>query len=191
MPFHSLEGAVDPWTDTDARSRSPCPRAAARSAGLAPTRTGRAALTATRHATSLRASRPLRSGSRARPIWPLPGREVSMVARSALLHQRASEMRHAPTRTEQRLWQRLSGSQLGVGFRRQVVIGEYIADFAAPSRRLVVEVDGGAHASRRHLDARRDARLTRAGWRVLRLEAALVEADVEAALARVRRALEA
>ncbi len=75
-------------------------------------------------------------------------------ARSVLLHQRARVMRAAPTLSEARLWARLSGSQLGVAFRRQVVLGEYIIDFLAPACRLVVEVDGPYHARRLRADAR-------------------------------------
>lgn len=75
--------------------------------------------------------------------------------------------------------------QLGVSFRRQVVVGEYIVDFLAPAARLVVEVDGGYHRSRGHADARRDAALGRAGYRVLRLEAELVLTDLPAAVVTV------
>ncbi|MCA9589947.1 MAG: DUF559 domain-containing protein [Myxococcales bacterium] len=91
-------------------------------------------------------------------------------------------MRHAPTPSEERLWQRLRGSRLGVVFRRQVVIGNYIADFAASSVRLVVEVDGGSHHGRERLDAKRDARLARAGWRVVRVSS---EEALEEAVAKV------
>jgi len=38
-------------------------------------------------------------------------------------------MRHSPTQAERLLWQRLRRSQLGVRFRTQVVIGQFIADF--------------------------------------------------------------
>ena len=109
-----------------------------------------------------------------------------MVARRELLHDRAREMRHAPTASEERLWRRLRRSRLGVAFRRQVVVGGYIADFAASSVRLVVEVDGGCHLGRVRLDAKRDARLARAGWRVVRVSG---EESVEFALARVVAAL--
>jgi very-short-patch-repair endonuclease len=46
------------------------------------------------------------------------------------------------TVSEARLWASLRGSRLGVGFRRQFVVGRYIADFCVPVLRLVVEVDG-------------------------------------------------
>jgi hypothetical protein len=55
-----------------------------------------------------------------------------------------------------------------------VVIAGFIADFVAPSARLIVEVDGGCHARRCSADARRDRCLRRAGYRVLRLPAELV-----------------
>jgi hypothetical protein len=49
-----------------------------------------------------------------------------------------------------------------------VVLGRYIADFLAPSAKLIVEVDGSHHARRVSADARRDEALRRAGYRVLR-----------------------
>jgi hypothetical protein len=61
-------------------------------------------------------------------------------ARSVLLHERARVMRAQPTLSEARLWAQLLGRKLGVAFRRQVVLGEYIVDFLAPTCRLVVEV---------------------------------------------------
>ena len=109
----------------------------------------------------------------------------------AVLGARADAMRGAATLTETVLWTRLSGSQLGVGFRRQVAIARYIVDFAAPSVGLVVEIDGGyhAHAARARADARRDRDLTRLGWRVLHLDAAMVQHHLADAVALVRAAL--
>src|SRR5262249_51910188 len=61
------------------------------------------------------------------------------------LAARARLMRADPTPSEARLWRALRGAQLGVVFRRQVVVGAFIVDFAAPHAHLVVEVDGGYH----------------------------------------------
>jgi len=110
--------------------------------------------------------------------------------REALLAERAHAMRQAPTRSEAALWGLLSGGKLGVSFRRQVPLGgRYVADFLAPSARLVVEVDGAWHRGRTQADARRDRVLQRLGYRVLRLPAKLVlELPLEA-VARVRAAL--
>jgi len=99
-------------------------------------------------------------------------------------------MRHSLTPSEQLLWNCIRGRRLGVVFRRQVpLLCSFIVDFLARGRRLVVEVDGGYHVERARADARRDAALTRGGYRVLRLSAELVEKDIEDALLRVRTAL--
>jgi len=73
--------------------------------------------------------------------------------REEALH--AHTMRQAPTDSEARLWRAMRSSQPGVAFRRQVPLLGFIADFYAPSARLVVEVDGGYHARRVTADARR------------------------------------
>ncbi len=106
-----------------------------------------------------------------------------------LLAERAHFMRHNLTETEQILWRRISGSQLGKAFRRQVSIGKYIADFVAPSAKLIVEVDGRGHELRRTADARRDRTLARLGYRVLRIDAELVRRNLVEAVARIVAAL--
>lgn len=98
-------------------------------------------------------------------------------------------MRFTQTSTEEALWREISGGALGVVVRRQYVIGKYVADFAVPSGRLVIEVDGGCHATRRRADERRERQLARRGWRVLRLTASLVAGDLATAVERVREAL--
>jgi very-short-patch-repair endonuclease len=109
---------------------------------------------------------------------------------SSQLQLYAAQNRAAPTESEARLWSALSGGKLGVAFRRQVVLGNgFIVDFVAPRVRLVVEVDGSYHAQRVAAEARRDSKLGRLGYRVLRIPAALVMRDLQAAVALVRAAL--
>ena len=120
-----------------------------------------------------------------KPSIPSPSNQ-----RAAVLAERARSMRVSLTPTEQLLWSRIRGGRLGVVFRRQVpLLGRFIADFYAPSQHLVLEVDGVYHAERARADARRDAALARAGYRILRLEASLIVSDIESALARIRAAL--
>ncbi|HYP97388.1 MAG TPA: DUF559 domain-containing protein [Polyangiaceae bacterium] len=106
----------------------------------------------------------------------------------ALINLHAHQMRQAPTDSEARLWRALRASQLGVAFRRQVPLLGFIADFYAPSLRLIVEVDGGYHARRASADARRDRKLARAGYRVLRIEAAQVMQELPEAIAKIAAA---
>jgi very-short-patch-repair endonuclease len=83
----------------------------------------------------------------------------------------AKRFRKALTRAETILWSRLKeGRAHGYRFRRQHPIGPYIADFASLRARLVIELDGETHSTdeERAHDARRDAFLSKRGWRVMR-----------------------
>ena len=97
-------------------------------------------------------------------------------------------MRFSPTRSEEWLWRRLSGSKTGWAFRRQLVIGELIVDVACTKARLVVEVDGGSHVGRGRHDAARDRALAGLGWRVLRVAEHEVFGGLEEVVARIARA---
>ena len=111
-------------------------------------------------------------------------------ARSNTLTGYARRMLHAPTASEAALWHALRGGVLGVAFKRQVPLGDrYIADFCAPSVRLVVEADGSVHRNSRAADRRRDEWLRRRGYRVVHVSAALVLRNVGAALAVIGAAL--
>jgi very-short-patch-repair endonuclease len=79
---------------------------------------------------------------------------------------------------------------LGAQFRRQVPVGgAFIADFFASEVGLIVEVDGSSHVWREGADARRDRKLERLGFAVLRLSAELVEHRLPVALQRIREAI--
>lgn len=80
-----------------------------------------------------------------------------------------------PNSTEQALLERLGGDwrwNYAVATGRPRQPGRpthYKIDLAHPERFLAIEVDGRSHASRREIDARKDAFLERAGWTVIRL----------------------
>jgi very-short-patch-repair endonuclease len=112
------------------------------------------------------------------------------VAKQVELGQYAWRNRGCLTESEARLWEVLRGRKLGVQFRRQVVLlDRYIVDFLAPAERLVVEVDGSYHATRRSADKRRDRELRRGGYRVVRLSAAIILTDIAQAIIRLRLTL--
>ena len=82
----------------------------------------------------------------------------------------ARQMRSSPTDAERKLWWHLR-HRLPVAnshFRKQVRIKQYIVDFACHAARLVVEIDGGQHASVTTTDAERTKILEANGYRVLR-----------------------
>ena len=64
-------------------------------------------------------------------------------------------------------------------------IGPFIVDFYCPRHGLVVEVDGPIHAAQVDRDQERQALLEACGYRVLRIQAADVEADLPAVLRQI------
>jgi very-short-patch-repair endonuclease len=122
---------------------------------------------------------------------PLQGRGLGWglsVERLAELHKRATEMRRNPTEPEKRLWRHLSNSQLeGHKFRRQSVIGPFIADFLCPQKALIVEVDGDTHDAAK--DRLRDDILAERGFDVLRVTNLDVMSNMDGAIQAIAGAL--
>jgi very-short-patch-repair endonuclease len=83
----------------------------------------------------------------------------------------ARSLRRNATSAERRLWQGLRRQQIGgFRFRRQVMLGGFIADFACFEARMVIEVDGATHSTDREvaLDAMRSTALAARGYDILR-----------------------
>ena len=101
----------------------------------------------------------------------------------------AKGLRSQMTDAEQRLWYRLRAHRfLDLKFKRQAPIGPYVVDFVCLEYRLIVEVDGGQHAENLS-DRRRDAWLTREGYRVLRFWNNDVLKRTDAVLGEIARAV--
>lgn len=62
-----------------------------------------------------------------------------------LLKANAIKNRQHSTQAENLLWLYLKGKQSGHKFRRQHIIGQYIADFINLKYKLIVEIDGKYH----------------------------------------------
>ncbi len=93
---------------------------------------------------------------------------------------------------EARLWTIIRRSRLGARFRRQVPIGDWIADFACLGPKLVIEVDDQGHDLKD--EGVRQCYFAAQGFTVLRftnreiaLEIEFAEADIRAEIARLRR----
>ena len=83
-------------------------------------------------------------------------------------HANARALRSGMTDSERKLWSRLRMEQLGVKFRRQHPLGNYIADFACLMPKLIVELDGSQHRDQVAYDTKRDAFYRGKGFAVLR-----------------------
>ncbi len=87
----------------------------------------------------------------------------------AIILDRARRLRREMTDAERKLWRLLRDrTVIGVKFRRQVPIGNFITDFCCIEHRLIIELDGGQHASQENADALRSRFIAQEGFRVLR-----------------------
>ncbi len=88
-----------------------------------------------------------------------------------LLKKFVEERRFNPTEAEDLLWEVVRGRKLdSFKFRRQHIIGTYIADFVCLSQKLIVEVDGLIHEipENKLSDTERTVELNKFGFEVLR-----------------------
>ncbi len=88
-----------------------------------------------------------------------------------LLKQFVAEHRSNPTEAENFMWQILRGKKIGgFKFRRQHIIGSYIADFVCLSLQVVIEIDGLIHQVPENIisDEARTLELNRLGFDVIR-----------------------
>ncbi|MGZ8285061.1 MAG: endonuclease domain-containing protein [Allosphingosinicella sp.] len=83
--------------------------------------------------------------------------------------ERARQLRREMTPQERLLWGQLRGRRFeGFKFRKQMWLSGYIADFACPDARLVIEADGSQHADNLEYDRERERAFASLGWRTLR-----------------------
>ncbi len=107
-----------------------------------------------------------RSESERGGVTVTPNKSIESFRKSA-----ARRMRGNATAAEARLWFHLRRHpMIGSHFRRQVIIGPYIADFACMATKIIIEVDGSQHGenNNRAADTKRTQWLEAEGYRVLR-----------------------
>jgi leucyl-tRNA synthetase len=85
-------------------------------------------------------------------------------------YELARTMRKEHTEAEAVMWELLRNDQMGVKFRRQHPIENYIVDFISLQEKLVVEIDGGYHEGQdqKKYDEMRTKTLNEIGFKVLR-----------------------
>ena len=109
-----------------------------------------------------------------------------------LLKEFAHENRRNPTKEESILWAFLQHRQLGVRFRRQHIIGQFIVDFCCLSVKLVIEVDGGYHQlpGQQFSDEERAAWLQSQGFTVIRFTNDQILSDPDAVARAIQKEVE-
>ena len=65
---------------------------------------------------------------------------------------RAKELHRNLSPAEAKLWKHLRAHQMGdVHFRNQHAIGQYVVDFCAPRKKLIIELDGSQHLEQKSM----------------------------------------
>ena len=103
--------------------------------------------------------------------------------------QHAVVLRKAMTPAERKLWAHLRNDQLGLNFRRQHAIGNYIVDFYCPRVGLVIELDGSQHLEQEEYDQQRTSYFKAQGCRMLRFWNSDVMKDINAVLVAILQAI--
>ena len=105
-----------------------------------------------------------------------------------LLKANAEKNRKNPTEAESILWDMLKGNNIGLHFRRQHIILDYIVDFICIEKGLVIELDGGYHndPEQKEQDERRTAHLQQLGYTELRFANEELLTNPDAVIARIK-----
>lgn len=107
---------------------------------------------------------------------------------SPLIFKRAHTLRDRMTEAESVLWSRLCNKQLGVKFRRQHLLSNYIADFYCHELKLVIEIDGSIHKLKENklLDAERQKNIEELGIKVIRFSNHEVFHEIKKVLGKIK-----
>ncbi|WP_421872585.1 endonuclease domain-containing protein [Marinoscillum sp.] len=108
---------------------------------------------------------------------------------SPLIFERAKALRKNLTFSERKLWQELRSNKiLGLRFKSQHPIGEFIADFYCHKLKLVIEVDGAIHLSKDQgeYDQGRTYELNQLGIKILRIKNEEIEKDLSQVVNRIK-----
>lgn len=104
----------------------------------------------------------------------------------------ARELRKNQTDVEKKLWFKLRNRQvLGVKFRRQHKLYDYIVDFVSLEKKLILELDGGQHNEEmiKNSDKKRSLLFEKEGYRVLRFWNNEIIEDIESVLEKIHNTL--
>ena len=98
-----------------------------------------------------------------------------------VLKEFAEENRKNPTEAESVLWNTLKAKGVGLKFRRQHIIEDFIVDFFCNEKKLTIELDGGYHRVPEQMkkDEERTARLQEVGYTELRFTNEQVLCDID------------
>ena len=103
----------------------------------------------------------------------------------------AKKNRKNQTDAESVIWGCLKSRQLGVTFRRQHVIGRFIADFSCVVLKLIIEIDGGYHQlpEQQVSDQERTEWLKLQGFTVIRFTNEEIISDIDNVINKIKEVI--
>ncbi|MBK9106663.1 MAG: endonuclease domain-containing protein [Saprospiraceae bacterium] len=110
---------------------------------------------------------------------------------NSVIFGRAKNLRNNQTFAEKLLWSRLRNNQLGVRFRRQHPVANFVVDFFCHTHQLVIEVDGNVHLDKtvQIEDQTKTESLVGLGLTVVRFTNQQVIEDIEMVIAQIKNIL--
>lgn len=102
----------------------------------------------------------------------------------------ARKLRKELTPAERKLWALIRNDQLGVNFRRQHAIGNFIPDFVCIKKKLIIELDGSQHVEQAEYDTERTKFLESQGYKVIRFWNNEVMNDINGVIRNIQFVLE-
>ena len=99
---------------------------------------------------------------------PLVGEGLRRLALAPDAIPHARRLRKNMTEAERVLWRAMRDAMPDYHWRKQVPLGPYFVDFCSHSAKLVIEVDGGQHATAGAYDEARTRFIEGQGFSVLR-----------------------
>jgi len=108
------------------------------------------------------------------------------------LKEYARELRSVSvSKAEKYIWKALlSRKQMGVAFKRQRPISNFIVDFFSAEIRLIIEIDGSSHFNKGEYDAYRENKLKGLGFTIIRFTEGEVIQNLEHVYHRIGRVIE-
>lgn len=118
-------------------------------------------------------------------IW---GAHTADSTQYSISKENAQVNRKKPTEAESVMWSILKGNNLGLHFRRQHIILDYIVDFICVDKGLIIELDGEYHDNKeqKEYDERRTAHLQNLGYTELRFKNEEILCAPEKVVARIK-----
>ena len=103
----------------------------------------------------------------------------------------AKQLHRNMTPAEVKLWARLRAHRFeDIHFRNQHAIGNYVVDFCAPRKKLIIELDGSQHMEQERYDKERTEYLESKDYTVLRFWNNDVMKDIDSVIRAIIQAME-